>query len=182
MYIYNQFRKIYAARAFSFQIRFFNFYLYYIFFLNECGQCVCEWIMVKHEIFSPIYNILKKKNICGTKQQHDNENNVHRAIVKKIDTKKIIGKILSQVVVVVVAISTVCTIRMLIVYWTIFSPLFRTIVGNFELLSSLSIAYVRRCCYTYYIHEPSTALFCSTLVYSAPVYSTFSVWFGDSGL
>lgn len=44
--------------------------------------------MVKHEIFSPIYNILKKKNICGTKQQHDNENNVHRAIVKKIDTKK----------------------------------------------------------------------------------------------
>lgn len=64
---------------------------------------------------------------------------------------------------------------MLIVYWTIFSPLFRTIVGNFELLSSLSIAYVRRCCYTYYIHEPSTALFCSTLVYSAPVYSTFSV-------
>lgn len=123
-----------------------------------------------------------KKNICGTKQQHDNENNVHRAIVKKLDTKKIIGKILSQVVVVVVAISTVCTIRMLIVYWTIFSPLFRTIVGNFELLSSLSIAYVRRCCYTYYIHEPSTALFCSTLVYSAPVYSTFSVWFGDSGL
>lgn len=24
-----------------------------------------------------------KKNICGTKQQHDNKNNVHRVIVKK---------------------------------------------------------------------------------------------------
>lgn len=52
MYMYNQFRKIYAARAFSFQIRFFNFFSYYFSFKWVWAMCMAMNYGETRNIFS----------------------------------------------------------------------------------------------------------------------------------